>query len=300
MHDQTAPPANQTTPTSEETERSLLADLLESSKLYHTTEDYQALMAFVARLRNFAPFNAMLLHIQKPGLTYAASAYEWATRFRRSIKEDARPLLILWPFGPVAFVYDVLDTEGDELPADVAETFHATGPMTEDCIRTYMRRLGSKGIRAKHMDRGDTQAGFIKVNPSDAKKVKPEYQLRINRNHSLATQFVTLAHELGHLFLGHLGEDKYLKLQGRRGLSRAAQEVEAESVAYLVAHRRGIAPKSQSYLSSYVQQGSSLADLDLYAMTRAAGRIEDALGIAAHTLFEPKKQQERQDSPAPR
>jgi hypothetical protein len=40
----------------EEAERSLLADLLERSRLYRTTEDYLELMRFVARLRNFAPF----------------------------------------------------------------------------------------------------------------------------------------------------------------------------------------------------------------------------------------------------
>ena len=90
-------------------ERSLLADLLEDSRLYHTSKDYADLLDFVSRLRNFAPFNAMLLHVQKPGLTFAASAWDWKTRFNRTIKEDARPLVILWPFCPVALVYDVLD-----------------------------------------------------------------------------------------------------------------------------------------------------------------------------------------------
>jgi hypothetical protein len=54
----------------------------------------------------------MLLQVQKPGLNYAASEYDWRDRFDRTIKEGARPLLILWPFGPVALVYDELDTEG--------------------------------------------------------------------------------------------------------------------------------------------------------------------------------------------
>jgi len=57
-------------------ERSLLSDLLERSRLYHTSEDYLDLLGFVSRLRNFAPFNAMLLQIQRPGLTYAASEYD--------------------------------------------------------------------------------------------------------------------------------------------------------------------------------------------------------------------------------
>jgi hypothetical protein len=93
---------------------------LPNSRLYQTTADYKALLDFVVRLRNFAPFNAMLLQVQKPGLTHAASAADWWGKFGRKPKDGARPLLILWPFGPVALVYDVMDTEGKELPQDVS------------------------------------------------------------------------------------------------------------------------------------------------------------------------------------
>src|SRR5213082_538223 len=113
--------------------RSLLDHLLEDSKLYTKSEDFKDLLDFVVRLRNFAPFNAMLLQVQKPGLTYAASAADWRLRFGRKPKEGARPLLILWPFAPVALVYDVMDTEGEDLPADVA-AFFARGPIRESEI----------------------------------------------------------------------------------------------------------------------------------------------------------------------
>ena len=56
--DQQHPPAqpHQEDP---EAERSLLAELLESSRLYHTGEDYLDLLDFTSHLRNFAPFNAV-------------------------------------------------------------------------------------------------------------------------------------------------------------------------------------------------------------------------------------------------
>ena len=41
--------------------RSLLDQLLSDSRLYTQSKDYKALLDFVVRLRNFAPFNAMLL-----------------------------------------------------------------------------------------------------------------------------------------------------------------------------------------------------------------------------------------------
>ena len=56
------------------TARSLLDQLMSNSRFYTKSQDYKDLLDFVAQLRNFAPFNAMLLHLQKPGLTYAASA----------------------------------------------------------------------------------------------------------------------------------------------------------------------------------------------------------------------------------
>ena len=157
--------------------------------------------------------------------------------------------------------------------------------------------LAAKGIYAKYMDTGDAHAGFIRAKRSGDKAIRPEYQLRINGNHSLSTQFVTLVHELGHLYLGHLGADAHLKVKDRSRLRHSAMELEAESVAYLVSHRRGINAKSQSYLAGHVSASTSLADLDLYELTKAAGQIEDALSIAAHTLFAPQPRARRKRRP---
>ena len=54
--------------------RSLLDQLLADARLYKSGKDYKELLDFVVRLPNFAPFNAMLLQVQKPGLRFAASA----------------------------------------------------------------------------------------------------------------------------------------------------------------------------------------------------------------------------------
>lgn len=42
-----------------------------------------------------------------------------------------------------------------------------------------------------------------------------EYLMRINQNHAPNVQFSTLAHEFGHLFLGHLGHDERLNKSAR-------------------------------------------------------------------------------------
>ncbi len=282
-----------------EAERTLLAELLESSRLYRSGKDYLEMLDFVSRLRNFAPFNAMLLQIQKPGLTYAASAYDWKTRFNRTINEGARPLLILWPFGPVALVFDVLDTDGDPLPADIARTFHAMGALTKEIVESYAARLDRRGIHTDFIEAGDANAGKIEVvQRSQQEKRKPDYQVRINANHDPNVQFVTLAHELGHLFLGHLGPDKYLKIAKRPALNVNQRELEAESLAYLVAKRRGVASKSESYLTDHVRADTTVDKLDIYQLLKSAGQVETTLGIAAETLFEPKTKRKAKQTPA--
>jgi len=272
-----------------EAARSLLDQLLTDSRLYTQSKDYKDLLDFVVRLGNFAPFNAMLLQVQKPGLGYAASARDWRERFGRWPKEGARPLLILWPFGPVALVYDVMDTEGKDLPQDVA-SFFAVGSIRKEQMASFVSLMGKKGIEWYPVDAGDKKAGSIRViRRATKEKELTHHRMHINRNHSVAVQFATLAHELGHLFLGHLGADRALNVPERPSMDHAQQELEAESVTYLVCERNGVESKSKTYLANYVTQNTTVDKVDLYQVMRAAGKIETLLDITAHTKYDKPK-----------
>lgn len=269
-----------------ETAKSLLDQLLIDSRLYSRSQDYKNLLDFVVRLRNFAPFNAMLLQIQKPGLSHVASAHDWRQRFDRAPKEGAGPLLILWPFGPVALVYDVLDTEGTPLPDGVI-SFFARGSISKERLETFALFLWRKKIERYLVDAGDRHAGLIRVvTRGGTQKDFTHYRIHINRNHEAPVQFATLAHELGHLFLGHLGPDPRLNVPERPRMDHGQRELEAESVAYLVCARNGVDCKSEQYLSDYVSQHTTIDDIDLYQIMRAAGQIETLLGLTGHTKFE--------------
>jgi hypothetical protein len=270
-----------------DTARALLDQLLTDSRLYTQSKDYRALLDFVVRLRNFAPFNAMLLQVQKPGLRFAASADDWRDRFDRRPKEGARPLLILWPFGPVALVYDVQDTEGEELPQDVVSCFFAHGPIDQNRIFAFIDLMRRKYIECLTVDAGDGRAGSIRVVKRAANaKEKTFYRLLFNRNHPAAVQFATLIHELGHLFLGHLGPDAALRVPERAHMNHARVELEAESVAFLVCARNGVFSKSEVYLASYVKTNATVDQIDVYQVMRAAGQVEALLGLAAHTKYD--------------
>lgn len=299
----------------------MLDQLLEDSRLYHKGSDYQNLLDFVVRLRNFAPFNALLLQIQKPGLHHAASARDWRENFERTIKDGARPLLILWPFGPVALVYDLIDTDGDELPNGIA-AFAATGVIDELALERFARLIAKKNIDWNKVDTGDRKAGSIerltvaqslpsadisasadlenaidelgKLFGSKRKQsAKPgeasSYRMNINKNHEPNVQFATLTHELAHLYLGHLGRDSFLSIPDRPLQTLQQRELEAESTAYIVCARNGVDNRSASYLANYVKQDTTTEQLDMYQIMRAAGQVETLLALAAHTKVDRPK-----------
>jgi len=274
-----------------ESTRALLDQLFIDSRLYTQSKDYKDLLDFVARLPNFAPFNAMLLQIQKPGLHFAASAHDWCVLFGRTPKPRARPLLILWPFGPVALVYDELDTTGKDLPRDV-RSFYAQGPIDPKRIQAFRSLMSSKRVYSQMTDEGDLRAGSIRrVRGATEQKDDSQYEMFINRNHEAPVQFVTIAHELAHLFLGHLGQNLKLHVPDRRGLSHCQVELEAESVAYLVCARNGGTSASEAYLKNFVKANTTVSDLDVYQVMRAAGQVETTLSLGRKSQFHGARQE---------
>ena len=179
--------------------------------------------------------------------------------------------------------------EGDDLPADVAQTSHAAGPATRATIANCCIELAKSGIHAKLVPSGDANAGEVRVvHRSNDKKSRPDYQIRINSEHEPNVQFVTLIHESAHLFLGHQGPDKFLQVAPRPRMDLHQRELEAESLAYLVSKRHGVESRSKSYLADHIKPNTTIKDLDIYVLLKAAGQGETAFGIAAHTLFEPR------------
>lgn len=266
----------------EETGRALIEQLIADTRLYTDAKAAYEMLDFVARLRAVAPFNAMLLHIQKPYVTHVATAADWEGRFRRQPKAGARPLIVLRTYGPVDFVFDFQDTEGDPLPED-AFSFPTLGEVSEPRMASLLHNARRDRFEVSLRDEGDASAGRIRVKErSKAPKGRHLYEVGLNRNHSRATQLVTLAHELGHALLGHLGADPGRRVPDRHDRDHALREVEAEAVAYLVARRNGLRPRSENYLKSFE---GAFAELDWHAVMRAANAIETVLGISANQYW---------------
>ena len=187
--------------------------------------------------------------------------------------------------GPVDFVFDILDTEGRDVPDD-AFAFPTFGNLSEAQFNQFMKMLAKERIDVIPLDSGDGQAGWIRfLSQSKTAKGKNTYELAYNKNHPVPTRLVTVAHELAHLYLGHLGADVGRRVPDRQHIPDALMEVEAEIVAFLVAMRNGLKPRSESYLANYK---GAFQDLNLYGVTRAANAIETVMGISAQRLWNEK------------
>lgn len=123
-------------------EMNALEELYYYTNQYRTGDSLNELFQFICRLPSIAPFNAMLLHIQKPGATAVATAAQWNRQFKRTIRPGARPLVILWPFAPVEFVYEAADTIGDtDLPETILTPFQASGKLPPLALKRLINNL---------------------------------------------------------------------------------------------------------------------------------------------------------------
>ena len=73
----------------------VLDELFSFASQYRSSESYMGLLKFVAGFRSYAPYNAMLVRLQMQGARYVSPAHRWSKEDGRTIKVNARPLLIL-------------------------------------------------------------------------------------------------------------------------------------------------------------------------------------------------------------
>lgn len=258
-----------------------LDGLVRDAIAYRSSAALRELLDCVRRFRRLAPFNACLVHVQRPGSVYVASASEWRSAFGRDITPGARPLVILWPFAPVRFVYDVSDTEGLPLPPQLEMPFRLNGCLDGLHYRQLLANLKKDGVLYEEADLGGSLAGYIRARGDDARFGRAahfRYQLVVNRNLSLEERAATIFHELAHLYCGHLGVQEGDRWQDRSKLLPATQEFEAESVSYLVCGRLGWDnPSSAEFVSALWDTDGLLPQYSLERVLRVTHRIEAML-----------------------
>lgn len=231
---------------------------------------------FARRLSNLSIYNAMLVRLQRPGAAAVATEKRWRA-IQRHVRPGAIPIVVLRPFGPVSFLYEVSDTDGKPLPGEHANPFVAYGELDEvEWGRILKRHREDSNARIEERNFGALLAGNarnLQAVPARVPGESSEWLIQLNINHNIPTRFATLAHELGHIFCGHCGADPKGRWPDRSSLRHNIAETEAEAVSYLVCARRELEVASPAYLSELIHD-VDLRQVSMYGIFDAANRIE--------------------------
>ena len=281
-----------TAPIDEDATRRALDELFRLTHQYSSTKGYEGLLRFIRRFRFYAPYNAMLIHVQMPGAKFVAPPHRWLYEYGQRIKPGAHPLVILQPMGPVMFVFDVSDTEplpdSPPLPREVVSPFDVCGGKVGRQLEQTIENAKRDGIRVTFCNAGSQKAGQIGAGTNTAwlevvvrlypkretVRVPVRYELLLSASLSREAQYATLVHELAHLYCGHLGTPNEKWWPNRSSGNENEREFEAESVCYLVCGRAGIDNASDKYLAGYIEQDRWVPEISLDCVMSASGLIE--------------------------
>lgn len=243
-----------------------LDQLFARSARYKSSNEFMDLLKFINRFPWLSPFNAFLIHVQNPGVEIVLPPRKWY-KYGRTIKHNARPLMILIPFGPVDFVYDIADTEGEGIPKYLINPFYTKGSLNESVFNKTVINTEKQSIKVSEYTMGKSSAGH-------AQRIKQELLININSTYHTNEKYSTLIHELAHIFCGHVGLIKNCWWPDRPNLGHAIEEIEAESISHLVCNRVGLQTTSHSYLSKYIRENEALPNISMDIILTVSGYIE--------------------------
>lgn len=260
--------------------KALAEHLKEGMKNYLDSEQFKSFLDTMSKFHNYSLNNIHLLKMQNPNVSQVASFNKWKTDFERTVKKGSKALKIWVPyqvktkisanqnelsFSPsenemeekevtvtrfkLGNVFDVSQTEGKELPKAINEL---TGSVKdyEDLYRA---------AKAVSMD-NQVSISFEEIKRESANGYYSPDENRIVISKGLKGQehiLKTIFHEMAHSDLhrgtdAQYGDDQYRK-----------QELQAESVAYVVANHFGFDTSSYSfgYLAIWAKDKNGFEDM---------------------------------------
>lgn len=260
--------------------KALAEHLKEGMKNYLDSEQFRSFLDTMSKFHNYSLNNIHLLKMQNPNVSHVASFNKWKTDFERTVKKGSKALKIWVPyqvktkisanqnelsFSPsenemeekevtvtrfkLGNVFDVSQTEGKELPKAINEL---TGSVKdyEDLYRA---------AKAVSMD-NQVSINFEEIKREGANGYFSPNENRIVISKGLKGQehiLKTIFHEMAHSDLhrgtnAQYGDDQYRK-----------QELQAESVAYVVANHFGFDTSSYSfgYLAIWAKDKNGFEDM---------------------------------------
>jgi hypothetical protein len=257
-------------------------DLLKRGWQFKNSEDFTKFLNFIANFDHYSRYNTMLVYVQNRNVTFFGGPSYWKKKFHRTVKKDARPYLILTPNGPVMLVYDIFDTNGVETADEFLakglghKPLEVKGHLSEDVLLHAIKEANNWGIKVSFKPLSYFNGGSITT-------VYTNGDTEISLKEGLMNEeyFRILMHELAHLFLGHTGhKGLYYKNSTKpialpiRELSTTAEELEAETVSYLICRKLGLEARSAEYIADYIKDENDLLQFSHETVIKIADKIE--------------------------
>jgi len=260
-------------------------ELFKRSRKYQNSSEFFRFFNFIARFNHYSRFNTMLVYLQDESVTFFGGANFWYKKFNRIVKEDARPYVILQPFSPVMLAYDVFQTEGKDSPQEFLEKglgtkpFDVSGKINPQTLEDAIFTATSLGIKITFKPLSFFNAGYVTI------IFKGSLEIALKEGMSYEQNLAVLIHELGHLFLGHTGhlllrqttkegKIKEIKLMQRR-MTRTAEELEAETISFLICKKLGLETRAAEYLAGYISSDKDLEQFSHELVIKIADKIEE-------------------------
>ncbi len=243
-------------------------------KNYRQRSEFKDLLDYVGHLYYLAPYNAMLVRMQKPGAQIVFTGNRWEKKYGRQPKLNAQPLITLVPFGPVQCVFEYEDTEPIQncrysvKKDDIIKEWYDSLKRTKGHISYkewnnlmynlpvygihYDDTLNATGLYAGYLVPYHNKEILVPLGKENYIKTTSQFAISINNHFNKDAAFTTICHELGHLFCRHL---YYSHNKQRDNLTKKEEEFEAETVSWLVCKRHGIKNPSEEYLAGYAPNG---------------------------------------------
>lgn len=250
--------------------------LKEGIKEYLDSDKYKDYLTKMSQLNNYSSRNLRLILAQQPTASQVASFKQWKETFGRHVKKGEKALRIFVPityikkdennqpildkdgkpeigttFRLKAAVFDVSQTDGKEMPKAVSDVKdQLTDQDYGNLYRTLMTIAKNNHVSVRFEELEESRKGYYDT---------VNHQIVLNKVGMNKSQLIkTFLHETAHSELHH--KDHPQKDQ----LTRSTAELQAESVAYVVASYYGLDTSNYSfgYLASWSQDKDTLRDLE--------------------------------------
>ena len=228
-----------------------------------TSDNFIQYLQVMSKFHNYSFNNTLLIAMQKPDATLVAGYKAWQTKFKRQVRKGEKSIKILapiprkvmkevtladgtkeeqeykWTGFTVTSVFDISQTDGEELPAYV----HTLDGDLEEYEAMIEKLKTVSPVPIEFEDIAGTANGYYHT---------VDKRIAIQSGMSQAHTIKTMVHEIAHSIL-HDKDDGLEKESDHR-----TKEVQAESVAYVVNQYLGL--DTSDYSFGYVAGWSSGKD----------------------------------------